>query len=134
MSLLKAQIAKEEQLLSQDEAEVKHLEQSLRSREAHRRELSKTLHSSARILGQDYRNPNLIASQDESRRELAPSLAGLLEDEEMQPVLEQLYGHLLTMDSNISVIRGIRQGVDSVGTELQTYTLQRLKSRNDGEA
>lgn len=129
MNLLKAQIEKEENLLKQDEAELAHLEESLKANEALRRDQSRTLHPIARRLGQHQDNIDLLGLEATSKKPIKPSLAELFDDEEMLPILEQLQNHLDSMQNNVADIKQVRDATTQAAVELQLYTLTHLGNK-----
>lgn len=133
MNLLRAQIAKEEQLLKQDQAEVDHLEHSLKSNEMLRRDQVRTLHPVARKLGHDS-HIDLLALHNDEKKGLNPSLAGLLEDEEMTPTLRQLRDHLDSMHRNTVDLGDVTSLVKRAVAEVEVYAFSTLDDRAYGQA
>ena len=121
MNLLRAQIAKEEKLLKQDEAEVESLEHSFKATEATRKAQSRTLHPVARQLGRHKPDNDLLSLDVRSRLDQTESLVDLLVDEDLRPVLQQLQNHLVSMDQNVSRNRDIKQAVDMANHDLDRY-------------
>ena len=120
MNLLRAQIAKEEQLLNQDQAEVDYLEHSLRSNEMLRREQNKTFHPVARKLRQD-QHVNLLAPDHGDTKTSEPPIAELFEDAELNPILQQLQNHLSSMQTNAVGLGGIKNAIREAAVELEVY-------------
>ena len=123
INLLRAQIAREEQLLNQDKAEVEHLEESLKANEAYRRDQSRTLHPTARKLGQIEDSTDLLALEAKDKKRVRISIAELFEDEEMAPILQQLQNHLDSMQSNVADVKGVRSAVKQAAAELEGYAV-----------
>ena len=120
MDLLRAQIAREEQLLKQDQAEVDYLERSLKSNEVLRKEQSKTSHPIARGLGQDL-EVDLLALDNEDKKVLEPSVAGLFEDDDLRPVLQHLQNHLDSMHANATDLGDVKNAIKMAAIELEVY-------------
>lgn len=120
MRLLQAQLAKEEELLKQDEAEVKYLEQSLKSNEAIRRQQSRTLHPMAQKLLAPRANIDLMDLHDAEEKADEPSLEILFEDNDMSPILEQLQNHLDSMHKNSKDIKDVKCLVEETSFDLTT--------------
>lgn len=122
MTLLRAQLAKEEELLKQDEAEVNHLEQSLKSNDTIRRQQSRTLHPMARTLLADLSDPDSLPLNDHKKADPEPSLLTLFEDEDMLSTLEQLQNHLNSMHNNIDGIKKVTHAVDMASLDLRSFS------------
>lgn len=122
LNLLRAQIAKDEQRLKQDEAEVEHLESSLRSNEIYRREQGKTLHPLAQNIGVHRGTLDLLFLDTKMDKDEEPSIAQLFEDDELRQVLHQLRNHLDSMQSNTSGVRQIEEIIQHMASELDIYS------------
>lgn len=123
--LLRAQIAKEEELLRHDQAEVNHLEHSLKSNEMLRREQSKTLHPVARKLGQD-RYVDLLALAQQDKKALDPSFTELYEDDEIRPILTQLQNHLDSMENNVVDLVDVENLVKEAVSDIEACAFSTL--------
>lgn len=128
MNLLRAQIAKEEQLLKQDQAEVDYLEHSLKSNEMLRREQSKTFHPVARKLRQD-QHVNLLALDNGDTKTSEPSIAELFEDAELNPILQQLQNHLNSMQTNAVDLGDIKNALQQAAVEVKVYAFSSLDEK-----
>lgn len=120
MSLLRAQLGKEEELLKQDEANVNHLEQSLKSNDATRRQQSRTLHPMARNLLANHADSDLLDLHDREKLDPEPSLLTLFQDEDMLVTLEQLQNHLDSMHNNIHLVKHVTRTVDMASLDLRS--------------
>lgn len=129
MSLLRAQLAKEEELLNQDEAEVKYLEQSLKSNDATRRQQSRTLHPMARNLLANLSDSDSLNLHDHEKAHPEPSLLTLFEDADMLPTLQQLQNHLDSMHNNIHDIKQVTQAISMVSCDLKSLPCAQSNQR-----
>lgn len=120
MSLLQAQLEKEEKLLKQDEAEVRYLEQSLKSNDTTRRQQNRTLHPMARDLLADNADLNLPSLHE--KMESVPSISILFQDQDMLSTLGQLQHHLDSMHNNIHGIKHVKQAVEKASVELKSLS------------
>jgi len=120
VNLLRAQIAKEEELLEQDQAEVDRLEHSLKSNEMLRRDQGKGLHQFARKLGQD-QYVDLLALAQQQKTTFDPSLAELWEDDEMNPIRQQLQNHMDSIENNAADLEDVMNIVKKAATDVQAY-------------
>lgn len=125
MSLLRAQIKKEEQLLKQDQAEVDQLEHSLKSNEILRREQSRTSHPIARKLGQE-QYVDLLALDSENKKVPESSITELFQDEEMSSTLQQLQNHLDSMRNNTKDLSDVKKVVKQAAIESDVYAFSNL--------
>lgn len=128
INLLRAQIAKEERLLKQDKAEVDHLEESLKSNEAYRRDQTRTLHPTARKLGQKADSIDLLALEAKDKKPIWTSITDLFKIQEMAPILKQLQNHLDSMQSNVADTRVVSSAVKQAAVELEGYALAQSNS------
>lgn len=133
MNLLRPQIAKEEQLLKQDQAEVDYLEHSLKSNETLRREQSKSFHPVVRNLGRD-QDVNLLAWGNGDKRMPEPSVAELFEDDELHPILQQLENHLNSIQNNAVDLDDIKNAVQHAAVEVEVYAFSSLDEKTYGQA
>ncbi|KAK5088172.1 hypothetical protein LTS08_004769 [Lithohypha guttulata] len=115
-NLLRAQIAKEEELLRQDEQEVTRLEQGLKDNELIRKEQARSLHPIARTLGESSSGVDLTAQTSGIKSDI--HLSELFQDEDLQPVLIQLLSHLDSIDENTEHIREVKRMIDATTTNL----------------
>lgn len=113
---MRAQIAKEEELLRQDEQEVTRLEQGLKDNELLRKEQARSLHPIARTLGESSSGVDLTGQTSGIKSGI--HLSELFQDEDLQPVLIQLLSHLDSIDENTEHIREVKRMIDATTTNL----------------
>lgn len=130
VTLLRAQIAKEEGLLKEEKAELEQLERSLQSNEAFRRQQSRNMHPIARKLVQDHGELDLLAMEDGNKKEAEPCITDLFRDEEVKPVLQQLQNHLDTMHDNVAEVTRVTKVVEKASVDLESFAFSTLDTEN----
>lgn len=122
MSLLQAQLAKEEELLRQDEAEVKYLEESLKSNDIARRQQNKTLHPITRGLLAEDSDQDSRTLHNHEMKDSEPSISILFQEQDMLSTLEQLQNHLDTMHNNVHDIKNVKRAVELASLDLKSLS------------
>lgn len=126
MNLLRAQIAKEEELVKEEEAQLEQLERSLQSNQAFRRQQSRNMHPVARKIIQDHGEFDLLDLEDENKKELEPSVSDLFQDEELRPMLQQLQNHLNSMHNNIADVTKVTKVIKNTDYYLESFAASTL--------
>lgn len=121
VSLLGAQLVKEEALLRQDMAEVEYLERSLRSTESLRRQQDRSLHPLARRVRSARQDVDLLALENQDIKLSTPPYTTLFQDKDLLPVLEQLQNHLDNMHKSVLDIKQVEEAVEDTSLSLTTF-------------
>lgn len=121
--LLRAQLKEEEILAREDEAEVEHLQQSLKSNRAFRRQQARTLHAVAKqyldTTQMDLRNQHRVTREvEQDKVQLSSSVNELVMDEDLKPTLDQLRSHLQSIESNVMGVSRLKERIDVTWRDL----------------
>jgi len=120
MSLLRAQIAKEEKMLQLDREELEALEDGSKSSEAIRKRQNKTLHPLARSLDTEVEYPRSNKSIESSSTKF--SISELENDRQVQPLLQQIHDHLESMQNNTAGMQDIQEALEGAEVALDVFT------------
>lgn len=121
--LLRAQLKEEEKLAREDEAEVEHLERSLKSNQAFRRQQARTLH----VVAKEYLDSTQMGVENQYRtvrgveqEKMSPSASvnELVKDEDLKPTLDQLRSHLQSIQSNVTSVSRLKATIDVAWRDL----------------
>ncbi|KAK4946156.1 hypothetical protein LTR10_014667 [Elasticomyces elasticus] len=136
--LLRRQIKREQKALKQDRAELTALERGLKSSSELRRKKERGLHPIARQLDtneddgvevDEIERINTIAGIYKSAGQPDPGSITTLnsdEDADLEPLLNQLRSHLLSMQNNVAGMKPVLAAVDETKMALDLFAARKL--------